>query len=494
MRIYLILFSIFIVSCSNSVNSVKNDEVADEDVFSDSDLVDDDSEDNGLLLDLKVEENPENVLSCRLMFRTTDKTTAIVRYYSDTHSGYELKDEDSDDHYFFLWGMRADTKYRIDIFLGDNDTDPVRTTEFTTGQLPDYVPEMILEQNVSEKVSDGFALFTYYYIPAENSVPVILMLDTDGEVVWYFEYFMEGFSIIGDVQYMEETETILIGLEKGPNMIDIPAEEAIEIDIEGNVLWRSKKQSNVYGDERSWHHIYELLENDTIVMLRREFIDNVICDIIVNVDRNYNELWRWHYRDHFEIPESDPLEEFNWTHGNSVSMFPEDKVVYLNSRDQAQFYKIDMETGDIIWTFGKAGDFTMLTDHPDPWFELAHDPEIMTYDGKEILLYDNGTPERGYSRVMKYRIDDVNMTAEVIFEFDGSKENKKWYTEYWGDADELSNGNVFITIGEFEEGDLSKLMEITDQGEIVWELLFPETGEMKVSLYNAQKFVPELMK
>jgi len=476
MRFFFLFVLFFSISCSNSVKIESSP--------------DNSQENDTAITDLKVEKNAENHLSCRLSFKTNSEKTFTVRYFSENHSGYEIVGKKTNDHYFFLWGMRAETKYVIEIFYQGED-EPVTTTEFVTGKLPDSVPPMILKENKAQKASEGFVLFYYNYIPMERTVSVLLMLDNDGEIVWYYEYISKGFSILGDVQYIKKTGTILIGVEKGENMIDIPAEEAVEIDIEGTVIWKSRELANVYSDKNSWHHIYELLEDDTIVMLRCEFIGNVISDLIVNIDRNYNELWVWQYKDHFQVPECDPQEICDWTHSNSVSMFREQKIAYLNSRNRSQFYKIDMETGEIIWTFGKGGDFTMLSDIPDPWFELAHDPEILTFNDDEILFYDNGTPERGYSRAIKYRIDDVNMTAEVIFNFDGSDENR-WYTEYWGDADTMENGNTFIAAGEFEEGDPSKFIEVSSQGEVVWELLFPETEELKVILYNSCKFKPEL--
>jgi len=486
MRSLLVLVLFFLISCSNTVQinidvEKSNDESSDQDVS---------EETVPFVTDLKVEPNSENTLSCRLSFKTDSEKALKVRYYSETHSGYEITGEKTDDHYYFLWGMRSDQVYDIQIIDPEND-EILAQTEFSSGKLPKTVPNMKLNVNEGQKVSEGFVLFNYNYIPPERSVPLLLMLDTDGEVVWYYEYLSKGFTVFGDVQYIQKNATILMGVQKGQNMIDIPAEEAVEIDLEGRVVWKSRELANVYADENSWHHIYELLEDDTIVMLRREFVGNVISDTIINVDRDYNELWRWQFKDHFALPECDPGDECNWTHSNSVSMFREQKVVYLNSRNLSQIYKIDMETDELVWTFGKGGDFTMLSDLPDPWFELAHDPEILTFNDDEILLYDNGTPQRGYSRVIKYEIDDKAMTAEVIFIFDGVPQNQ-WYTEYWGDADTLENGNVFITIGDFEEDDDSKFTEVSEQGEIVWELLFPETEELKVILYNSCKFMPKL--
>ncbi len=293
-----------------------------------------------------------------------------------------------------------------------------------------------------------------------------------------------------------KTSTILMSLSKGPNMAKIPAEEAIEIDLEGNVIWKSKKIVSTHNDENSWHHIYNLLDDDTIITLKPNVIGTVVTDYIVNFDRDYNILWSWTYADHFELPHCDPANICDWTHSNHLNMFKEEGVVYINSRNLSQYFKIDMDTGEVLWTFGKGGDFDMITDHPDPWFEFAHTPEIDTFDGNEIMFYDNGSEERGYSRIIKYRIDDVDMTAEVIFEFDGSHIDRKWFTRFWGDVDTLDNGNIFITAGAFEATEETRLFEITKDGEIVWEMSFdpPEKTGFINAIYNSQKFRPDIYK
>lgn len=448
------------------------------------------------ITDIRIEKNGKNVLSCRLFFKTDHPAETVIRYFSDSHSGYEIRGPEVTDHYFFIWGMRAESTYNIQIFSAKDLDNPLESETFTTGTLPGSVPKLDLAAHNPEKVSEGFVLFTYYNYPEELSKPIALMVDTDGEVVWYFEYFMAGFNVIGNVQYVDKTQTVMMSLSKGPNMADIPAEEAIEIDLEGNVLWKSAELKSVHNGPDNWHHIYRLLDDNSIVTLKPEIRGNVVTDRILNLDRDYNVLWSWSYTDVFEISECPPADICDWTHSNHVNMFKDDSTCYINSRNLSKYFKIDMNSGKIIWTFGKNGDFKMISEHPDPWIEFAHAPQI-TFSGgskSEILFYDNGSEQRGYSRVIKYRIDEENMTAEIIYEFDGSRINRKWLTPFWGDAESQENGNVFITAGNFESTEESRLFEVTPVGEIVWELLFVQNSEVMVSLYNSWKFKPYMEK
>jgi len=447
------------------------------------------------ITDINIEKNENNLLSCTVSFSTDIETVAVVRYFSENHSGYEIRGAKTDKHTFFLWGMRAESDYSIEIVVDESYEKPV-TLQFETGALPGSVPYMDLTMNNSDKISEGFLLFTYFTYPYELSKPIVMMLDTDGFVVWYFEYYMSGFNVIGDVSYIEETHTVLMSLSKGPNMADIPAEEAIEIDLKGNVIWKSIELKSVHNGFNSWHHIYRRLPDDSLVMLKFNPVGNVITDYIVNYDRDYNALWSWTYADHFDIPGCPAGDMCDWTHSNHVNVFKDDGTAYINSRNLSKYYKIDMDSGNVLWAFGKDGDFEMISDHPDPWIEFAHAPEINSPDRNELIFYDNGSPERGYSRVIKYRIDEDEMTAEIIFEFDGSELDSKWFTTYWGSIQTVENGNIFITAGSFGELQETKLFEITYDGEIVWNMNFdpPEPAGYINSIYNSFKFVPPLKK
>jgi hypothetical protein len=495
---FSILFYVVIVftfsNCGNTVHQDdKTDNVADLDSLADPD---EDIVETPFIFDVKVEKNEKNVLSCRLTFKTKEKIKTVVRYFSKDHKGYEIVDEtQKDEHNFFLWGMRAERKYTIEIYDEQNLDEPIETTEYVSGIIPDSVPFSFLAVNEKEKVSKGFVLFSHSATSMDELQPVTMMLDTDGEVVWYFEYNKSGFTVIRDLQYIEKTQTILAALVKSASMTDLPAEEAIEIDLEGNVVWMSPQTANVYADSTSWTHTYKLLEDDTIVFLRPNPEGTLLSEDILNVDRNYNELWRWSYFDHFPVPYCNPSKWCDWTHSNTINMYKNEGLVYLNSRNMSQYFKIDMNSGNIEWAFGKDGDFEVVTEHSYPWIELAHAPSNMVdEDGFKILFYDNGSLERGFSRIVEYRINEIDMTAEIIFEFDGLQTGDWWFSEFFGDVDHLENGNILVTAGQHDLEQESRIFEVTREGEIVWNLFLEKHENWMVSAFNSQKFVPPLKK
>ncbi|MBP5201327.1 aryl-sulfate sulfotransferase [bacterium] len=493
--ISLVLLVLLCVSCENKV-SVPTQEIADED----SDVIPDDDADSGneLISDLKIEENKENSLSCRLTFSTTDERKTFVKYYSDTHKGYKIAEkEGKNDHYFFLWGMRENLDYTIEIYSDEEEPELLATTEFHSGKAPSYLPLMSLTEHVAEKTSEGFVLFQYAATTFEHIFPVAVMVDTDGYVVWYYEYDPWYASSFGDVAWNPENQTILIALTKDSSAADSLAEEAIKIDLEGNILWEAPGIKSYYYGPGSWNHAYYMMNDGSVTFPQVIYDGCIVTDRVVNLDADtYGEIWSWDYRDYFEKPDCSENTSgdvwLDWTHTNSVTMYKEEGIVYINSRNFSTLFKIDMSSGAIIWRLGKDGDFMFIGDNEYPWFEVSHDPEINGVNGNKVIFYDNGSLERGFTRIVEYTIDEYNMTAEISFEFDGSQLDKRWWSEYWGDADRLENDNIFVTAGFYDMQQISRFFEVTPDGEIVWELLFEKTDDWQVSLYKADKFVPPL--
>ena len=169
--LFLLLF--FCISCENKV-SVPHNEIPDEDELSDEDA-DTVSEP---LFNLKVEKNEKNVLSCRLTFSTTDEKKTFVKYYSPTHSGYKIAEDSSkNEHYFFLWGMRENLNYTIEIYTDEEEPELLATTEFHSGNLPSYLYPPHLVANEKESVQPGFVILAQHsFYDDANMKPIIFMV------------------------------------------------------------------------------------------------------------------------------------------------------------------------------------------------------------------------------------------------------------------------------------------------------------------------------
>ena len=494
--IFFLFVMIFSVSCQNKVN-LPDEEISDSDI----ETPDEDSDTaQGPLFDLKVEGNEKNVLSCRLTFSTLEERKTFVKYYSEKHPGYKIGEEEAkNEHYFFLWGMRENLDYTIEIYSDEETPELLATTGFHSGKVPSSIFPLRLVTNEKESVQPGFLIVTQQSYPDEDRMePIVFMVDTDGFVVWYFEHYLPGFSLLTDPSYQKKTSTLFLGIQKW-FMEDVLTEEGLEIDMEGNIVWKSPELSGSLYTETTWHHIYRLLDDDTIILIRAQYdFDNyIVSDRIVNVDRDYNELWSWGYfdsPDYFDTVECSELDDYwcDWTHNNAAIMFKDENILYFNSL-WLGFYKMDMETKKVIWKFGKDADFIMLSEHPYPWPENTHDPKFMDTSRKRILFFDNGIAERFYSRIIEYEIDENTMTAEITFEYDGIDSGHGWFAcGGWGDADYLENGNLLVTKGLVDESQNSSIFEVTRDGRVVWEIYTYQEEGFMIELYNAEKFMPPL--
>jgi len=115
-----------------------------------------------------------------------------------------------------------------------------------------------------------------------------------------------------------------------------------------------------------------------------------------------------------------------------------------------------------------------------PW-RMQHDPSVLA--NGNILLFDNrGAPEAaGTSRVLEFDPE----TGAVVWQYQGTTE-APLETLIHGAVERLDNGNTLIT-----ESDAGRLVEVTREGEIVWEYYEPsragEDGSMIPSVWWARR-------
>jgi hypothetical protein len=198
-------------------------------------------------------------------------------------------------------------------------------------------------------------------------------------------------------------------------------------------------------------------------------------------------VWEWSLFDHITPPQS----QNDWCHPNSVTIDEASDDVYMNCRWQGLFKFNRGGSQDILWQMGAGidsmttGDVTYKPTNEDR-INDTHDPEI--HDDGTILFYDNqgwqnrSVGERNgtrHSRVVEYQVDQANKEATLVWEFPGDFQvdeyfTSTWYSPFWGDADRLGNDNVLVTAGVRGTGTQSHLFEVTREGEVVWDIAFPE--------------------
>ncbi|MFW9996982.1 MAG: aryl-sulfate sulfotransferase [Candidatus Odinarchaeota archaeon] len=208
---------------------------------------------------------------------------------------------------------------------------------------------------------------------------------------------------------------------------------------------------------------------------------NYIYDTIAEVDATSNVIWFLNTSSFLPLPQ--PNSNRDYTHGNSVFWDIEDDCIYLNLRNLNTFYKIDRKTREVLWGLGELGDFELF----DQWgnqqqylFYAAHAVEKI--DENTFIIFDNDYEYENsvLSRMLEITINETTMTANESWFWAAPVE---YYSRLFGDADRLPNGN---RLGAFFPS--SRIVEVNESGQIVWEMNVPNTPSTSYSLYQAERF------
>lgn len=307
-----------------------------------------------------------------------------------------------------------------------------------------------------------------------------------------------------------------------------------EFDVEGNLVWEYEYASK----DVLAHHDIEVLPNGNILMIawekitkeeslsmgrRPNLIENSLwVDHIIEVKPYENKggeiIWEWHLKDHLvqdydieqdnygDISKNSQLIDFNytiypnkesgledWTHINSIDYNEKLDQILLSVHGLNEIWIIDHNTttkeasgkkGDLLYRFGnpeayQAGgkkDCMLFGQHDAKWINNGN-----------ILVYNNGTNRGGrgisYSTVdeIKVNFDGGNYTSEnqpsqIVWTYGEGEE--KMYSKNISGAQRLPNGNTQICIGES-----GKIIEVTGNGQIVWEYDYGET------IFRAEKYL-----
>jgi hypothetical protein len=206
--------------------------------------------------------------------------------------------------------------------------------------------------------------------------------------------------------------------------------------------------------------------------------DGTVVDAVVQeIDVETGEVvLDWHSIDHIPLEETDYLgdhDRLDYLHVNSVSLDTDGNLL-ISGRHSSTIYKVDRETGEIIWRLGgRNSDFRLGL---GARFIEQHDVQA---EGNGVYrVFDNGSSSlvMGYeSRVAWIKIDEVRGTAELVRQqihpemMSGSAE---------GGTQRLPNGNTLVSWGW-----AGRISEFSPSG----QLLFDASMDPGVSSYRAYR-------
>ncbi|MDX9790620.1 MAG: aryl-sulfate sulfotransferase, partial [Candidatus Kapabacteria bacterium] len=236
-------------------------------------------------------------------------------------------------------------------------------------------------------------------------------------------------------------------------------------------------------------HEFVLMSNGHKLMLAFEpkyidmskYVENgdpnalVRTSIIQEFDADDRIIYQWRAWDH--IPLLDNFADLSGryiyhTLFNSMDFDGEGNIL-ISNRLGSEIIKIDRNSGEIVWRLGGLNnDFEFIGEHESNapnYFSFQHD--IRWLPNGNITLFDNGfqhSPQ--YSRGVEYKLDQTDMTAELVWEF---RNETNIFASANGSCRRLDNGNTLIGWGWVASQFKKDLVEVTPENNKVLEMGMP---------------------
>ncbi len=215
--------------------------------------------------------------------------------------------------------------------------------------------------------------------------------------------------------------------------------------------------------------------------------DGVVLEgVVQEIDIGTGEvLFEWHSLEHVGFDESvyelspDTEEAFDYFHINSIDV-NDDENLLVSARRTSAVYKIDRESGEVIWRLGGAkGDFAM---GEDARFAYQHDAR--RHPDGTITLFDNrGERMDEPSRAIALELDEDAMTATLVREYIHPTET---FAIFQGNMQALPGGNVFVGWGSSPY-----LSEYGRDGDLLFDARFPDEVESYRAFRSPWKGLPQ---
>jgi hypothetical protein len=284
----------------------------------------------------------------------------------------------------------------------------------------------------------------------------------------------------------------------------------VEIDFEGQVIWKGPDPFVLNNDTITFHHDlkkdragnYYVLGNKYVYrkllshlpedVIRNEdmvkITDSAVyrkteIGLLLKFDKNNKLLWCFDFDSYIKDIDLNykktmsGFPNFN-SHANAFSINKQGTMAYVGFRDLSRIVKVDIKTKKIVSAYGEkfpSGEAQFCNN----LFRSQHDACITNHNS--ILVFNNnGSRSGGISSVIEFKDTfgpkDSILIWKLELGFDNLTSGKSLKG---GNVAELQNSNLFVCAGE-----LNRIFEVTRAKEIVWDAFIYSRGK-KDTLWQA---------
>jgi Arylsulfotransferase (ASST) len=302
-----------------------------------------------------------------------------------------------------------------------------------------------------------------------------MIVDDRGEVVW-FRPLQGRYGRAHDLKVQSYRGKSVLTWMDGVN-------EYVIFDHSYREIARLSAGNGYYGD----HHEFLISPQDTALILIYNAVpwdlssigglkNGRVWQVIVQeLDIETGKvLFEWHSIEHVGLDETyatvsqDGRPGLDYFHANSIEV-DHDNNLLVSARQTFTVYKIDRNTGEIIWRLGgKKSDFEM---GPGTRFAFQHDARrqrdgtITIFDNGSTIFHDNVPEAVEESRGIVLELDEEQMSASLAREY---THPDKQYAHASGNVQLLPNHNVFIGWGR-----ALVFSEFSKDGELLFDAALP---------------------
>jgi Arylsulfotransferase (ASST) len=419
---------------------------------------------------LQAIEHPGNVLAYDVSWSSSQAIDTELDVSCSGLDPWTVSDSTAtNSHRVFLMGLVSGDSCT----LKGKTADGFKTTNIKVGALPSYLPSIDLTVPAAAgTIAPGWTLVDL--TNQQTNVPYsVALIDSEGRYRWYYQYPTTQAG--SDSPVTQYDNGVVVGGRGIPMSY---------VTWQGQIVW-----SGPYGD----HEVREAETPDQFY-----YIVELQCAGLTNAGGAVEEydparainVWAWNLCDHYTPPADVP----DWSHLNTVSLFPDNKYLLVSSRNQNELYKVERATGNIVWKMGWGGepdqpfvgDFTIAD--ADRFYH-QHDTTVLP--NGHILMFDNGLAGvRDYSRGLEvaYTYNPSGTSeAHVVWQF---RHSPDILAPIWGSAQRFDNGNTLICFGERgieAPGSQSTVDEVTSDSKVLWEFKMP----LYWGIYRAERVAVE---
>ena len=347
---------------------------------------------------MQVQNDETAALMAKISF-TLSRHSGVTLVYTDKRTG-EVKEAKSGreerNHTIQLYELNENTGYEYYLKYPDGDGKGETTSSkfsFTTASIPSSIKTFYKQdENVISEAAPAHFMFTSRMAPSS-----ILIVNNTGKLVWY-----KAFRHMLKVVRFTKNNTFLCLIDENNTPFG-DGNVILEMSLAGDTLFLLKQ--GMKGFTRSVHHDLQLSSRGHILAVTNVYPTDggkVPGDGILELDRNGNKVWEWTT---FDTPDAAAMNATNQPWINSL-VIDTDNNYLISLRTFSQVWKVNAQSGAVMWKLGKGGDVMMDAAGHFQFQHYAH----RNNDG-DVMLFDNGSATRPATRLLSFTIDEQQKKA-----------------------------------------------------------------------------------